>query len=134
MSGNLVYLPAAIGELYDKITILEIKAERIVDPGLRSKVLEELALLLAIRHDGCARDDASLKKLVDSLRQVNGRIWDTEDAVRAFARRGDFGADYIVAARGSYTNNDERARLKHEINVLTQSSIVEVKFHGNPRR
>ncbi len=130
MGDNIVYLPSSVGELYDKITILEIKAAKVADPDALSKVAKELSLLQAVEHHGCDKNDQRLLVLIDALRAVNKRIWDTEDAVRAFARTNDFGEAYVTAARGSYSNNDERARIKREINALTQSAIVEVKYHG----
>jgi hypothetical protein len=130
VGDKIVYLPSSVGELYDKITILEIKAERVVDPQARSNVMKELAMLLAVEHDGCDKNDPQLRSLIEDLRLVNTRIWETEDKVRALARDHDFGPKYVEAARGSYTNNDDRARLKREINALAQSAIVEVKYHG----
>jgi hypothetical protein len=121
--------PISVGELYDKISILEIKAELIVDPAQRANVLHELAALDAVRR----RDVATLPELealASELKVVNRRLWDTEDALRGHEREARFDAGFIELARRVYRENDRRAALKRRLNELTGSEIVEEKSYG----
>jgi hypothetical protein len=121
--------PISVGELYDKISILEIKAELIVDPAQRINVLHELAALDAVRR----RDVATLPELealASELKVVNRRLWDTEDALRGHEREARFDAGFIELARRVYRENDRRAALKRRLNELTGSEIVEEKSYG----
>jgi hypothetical protein len=121
--------PISVGELYDKITILEIKSELIADPTQRVNVMRELAALQAVR----GRDvvpSPELQSLCGELKEVNRRLWDIEDALRALERDGRFDARFIELARSVYRENDRRAALKRRINELTGSEIVEEKSYG----
>lgn len=121
-------IPVSWGEVIDKITILEIKESRITDAEALANIRRELALLGAI----AARDlaaDASLAGLRAELRAVNLRLWDIEDAIREEERRQDFGAEFIRLARSVYRLNDERARLKRQINDATGSVLREEKSY-----
>lgn len=129
MSSGLVHIPVSFGELYDKISILEIKLERVKDPRARQNVARELELLRGVEAEHGFGNFPLLDEFVAQLREVNLRIWHSEDAVRTFAKNEDWGADYLVAARASYSNNDERAKVKRGINSLTGSMIVEEKYH-----
>lgn len=127
MSDPLL-VPVSAGELFDKKTILAIKRERIADAGKQAHVRRELALLEAV----AARMPASpeLTALQCRLQSVNERLWDLENTVRAFERAGDFGPDFVAAARSIYRGNDERAALKLRINELLGSTLVEAKEHA----
>jgi hypothetical protein len=118
------------GELVDKITILEIKAERIAEPAKRANIMRELAALAAIRTRELAATPA-LDRLAAELRSVNRQLWDVEDGLRACERHGRFGPDFISLARSVYRCNDRRAFLKRRINQLTGSAIVEEKFYDD---
>jgi tetratricopeptide (TPR) repeat protein len=120
-------IPAAVGELIDKLTILEIKAERIPDSEKLANVNRELALLTEqrTRHD---ISGSRLDGLAADLKSVNETLWETEEAIRACERKGDFGPDFVRLARSVYIQNDRRAALKREINVLFGSAIVEEKY------
>jgi tetratricopeptide (TPR) repeat protein len=120
-------LPAAIGELFDKITILEIKAERIPDPAKRQNVLRELELLQELRHSR-GLGGRRLDELTAELKRTNRALWDIEDAIRKCERQGDFGPAFIELARRVYKENDKRSGLKREINTLFASAIVEEKY------
>ena len=120
-------IPSAIGELFDKIAILEIKAERIADAGKRGNVLRELALLEDLKQSR-GLSGAALDRLSAELRQTNLALWDIEDAIRKCERLGDFGPAFIELARSVYKENDKRAALKREINMLFASPIVEEKY------
>lgn len=121
--------PVSWGELFDKITILQIKSERITDPGKLHNVRSELDLLLAVRDGQQVSFPNGFDELVASLRLVNERIWDTEDAIRFRERENDFGPDFVELARAAYQNNDRRAELKYRINVLLGSQVVEEKSY-----
>ncbi len=121
-------VPISVGELLDKISILEIKAEAIADPAKRDNVMRELAALDAVR----LREVASapeLEALYAELQAVNRALWRTEDDIRAVERAGQFDDRFIELARSVYRNNDRRAVLKRRINELTGSDIVEEKSY-----
>ena len=131
MTGNdgarLVLAPVSIGELIDKITILEIKSERIGDAGKKANVDRELAALVRLRDD--LDLDAGVVPLATGLAQVNSRLWEIEDALRALEAAGRFDAEFVALARSVYRENDRRAALKKQINLLARSAIVEEKSH-----
>ncbi len=131
---SYVLIPVAYGELIDKITILEIKAERLDDPARRANVERELALL----RETWARDPRSAIDISDlraQLHAINARLWDIEEGKRACEREQRFDAGFIELARQVYFGNDERARIKRAINERLGSSIVEEKSYrdyGSP--
>jgi hypothetical protein len=119
-------VPISWGELVDKKTILEIKAERLRAPQAVANARQELALLKEVlRALGPA--PADLGRLEADLRAVNRRLWDIEDAIRRKEAQRSFDAGFIDLARSVYRTNDERARLKREISALLGSGIVEEK-------
>lgn len=123
-----VSIEAAPGELIDKITILEIKAERIDDGPKRAHVTYELAALTRAR-DTAIEPSEALDALTDELRAVNEALWEVEDEIRACEREGDFGARFVELARSVYRTNDRRAALKREINAMLGARIVEEKSY-----
>ncbi|MFY9642755.1 MAG: DUF6165 family protein, partial [Rhodomicrobium sp.] len=122
-----LHIPAAVGELLDKIAILEIKAERIPGPRQRANVERELALLQELRRSQ-EISGVHLDALAADLKRTNLALWDIEDAIRRCERLGDFGPGFIELARSVYKENDKRAALKREINMLCASAIVEEKY------
>jgi len=124
-----VTVPISVGELLDKITILEIKAERIADAGKLAHVEAELALL-AGRRDALGLAGPDLAPIVAELAEVNRRLWDIEDRLRRLEREASFGRDFVALARSVYLENDRRADLKREINRLTGSDLVEEKSYS----
>jgi hypothetical protein len=123
-----ILAPISVGELIDKITILKIKNERILDPAKRAKIAQELALLCQIRNDsGLA--SAELEALADELHAVNMTLWDIEDSVRELESAGDFGQNFIAVARSVYITNDRRAHIKNRIDIASGSDIVEQKSY-----
>ena len=120
--------PVSWGELLDKITILEIKAERIADPAAHANVVHELALLREVAAPVLPQPD--LAPLIDGLRRVNLALWQIEDDIRAREAAGDFGTGFIELARAGYLTNDERAALKRQVNALLRSELVEEKYHA----
>jgi hypothetical protein len=120
--------PISVGELLDKISILEIKAEAIDDPAKQANVLRELDALDAVRLREVAVAP-ELEVLNAELRAVNRILWRIEDDIRAVERAGLFDERFIELARGVYRHNDRRAVLKRRINDLTGSEIVEEKSY-----
>jgi len=116
------------GELFDKITILELKNERITDPAKLANVRIMLEDLERTR-DANLPASAELAGLVAELYLVNGRIWDVEDALRHAERRGDFGAEFVEMARSVYRENDRRAALKRQIDEMLGSRLLEEKSY-----
>lgn len=129
-----VTVPISVGELLDKITILEIKAERIADPAKLANIRVELEALdrlrrgLPLERPGIRR--AEIEALVAELGQVNRRLWEVEDLLRDCERVQDFGAEFIRLARAVYKENDLRARLKRRLNEETGSALVEEKSYS----
>ena len=123
-----ILVPISVGELLDKITILEIKSERIKNPGQIENIARELGALRAVGL-GDDIDRAMLERLGAELKRVNATLWDVEDAIRECDARGDFGEKFIELARAVYRLNDERARLKKAINLASGSRLVEEKSY-----
>jgi hypothetical protein len=116
------------GELIDKITILEIKSERIIDAAKLGNVRYELELLGAARAGSLAAS-AELDRLARELKSVNETLWEIEDDIRACEAAGDFGPRFVELARAVYRTNDRRAALKREIGALFGSKLVEEKSY-----
>lgn len=128
----MILAPISIGELIDKITILEIKMSMITDPKKLINVSEELTALLQVFADNIGNDlndDDSLTELRNRLYNVNQELWHIEDFKRACEQNQNFGDEFIQAARQVYLKNDLRASIKRDINSLTGSTIVEVKSY-----
>nr|MBV6630508.1 hypothetical protein [Oceanococcus sp. HetDA_MAG_MS8] len=122
--------PVSPGELLDKITILEIKSERISDPQKNANVRTELNLLNAIWAEGVpAEIDLSAQRA--ALKAVNEKLWVIEDDIREEERAKRFEQRFIDLARSVYVTNDERARIKKEINLALGSVIVEEKSYSD---
>jgi Family of unknown function (DUF6165) len=126
--SGAVLAPVSVGDLIDKIVILEIKAARISEPAKLTEVSKELNLLNQIEY-GTADCGQQIKLLKHELRQINETLWDIEDRIRDCERRRDFGPDFIQLARAVYMANDRRAALKRRINEVSGSVIREIKAH-----
>jgi Family of unknown function (DUF6165) len=123
-----ILAPISIGELIDKITILEIKAERMADQQKLRNVAAELALLRVLTTKG-GLDAPEMTPYSQELKAINGELWDIEDAIRECEERGDFGARFVELARSVYRTNDQRARVKQRINAAFGSSVIEEKSY-----
>ena len=123
-----ILVPISVGELMDKITILEIKSERLKNPSLLENVTHELTALRAVRLGDV--DRVMLDKLSAELKRVNAKLWDVEDAIRECEARSDFGPSFIELARAVYLLNDERSRLKKAINLASGSRLIEEKSYS----
>ena len=127
--ANSVSVEVSPGELIDKISILEIKLERIDDAKKLKNVKSEWETLTAAR-DAAVEPSEELGRLSAELKQVNERLWEIEDHIRECERDKDFGDKFIELARGVYVNNDQRSRLKRDINKLLGSSLIEEKSYA----
>ena len=127
-----ILVPISVGELIDKIVILEIKSERIKNANQLANIANELRALRAVRLG--AIDRTQLDALTADLKRVNAKLWDVEDAIRECDASGDFGDKFIELARAVYRFNDERARLKKAINVESGSRLVEEKSYKSFQR
>ena len=124
----IITVPVSVGEVVDKVTILEIKSERISDSEKLRNVAAELDALRPLVSGGVF-DSAELVALTDGLRAVNGELWDIEDDIRAEEAAGRFGERFIELARAVYVTNDRRAELKKKFNLATGSQLVEEKSY-----
>jgi hypothetical protein len=117
-------IPVSWGELIDKITILDIKAERLSSETARANVRRELERLCAV---AASVEHSKLAALTLALKRVNETLWRIEDDIRGKEAKKLFDAEFVELARAVYRNNDERGRLKAEINAALNSEIVEEK-------
>ena len=114
------------GELLDKISILEIKLEKVKDKDRQKKIKNEYDILKKVQNSSIEMSD-KIKDLYRSVSNVNIKLWDIEDKIRICEQNKDFGKNFIELARGVYFNNDKRAKLKNEINRILKSNIKEIK-------
>jgi uncharacterized protein DUF6165 len=122
--------PVSWGELLDKISILQIKSERVRSADAQANIRSELDQLngvAATRLDG----DARLQAACARLKAINEKLWEIEDRIRDKERAQSFDADFIALARSVYHSNDERAAIKREINRYTGSALVEEKQYAD---
>jgi hypothetical protein len=115
------------GEVIDKISILEIKRERIVAKGVVANVEKELGLLRKIAEPVLGSKE--IAELKSRLGAINRELWDVENFLRDKEAKGDFGAAFVALARSVYKKNDERMALKTKINLLLKSELVEEKSY-----
>ena len=131
--GRAPLVPVSWGELIDKITILEIKVERLTAPDAARHAEHELGLLRGVLATLSGDAPSELPGLAAELATVNRRLWDIEDAIRAKEAARSFDADFISLARAVYHSNDERSRIKRAINGLLGSDIIEEKQYVDYR-
>ena len=123
-----INLPASIGELFDKITILEIKKLKIKDKTKLKIVNQELSLLKKVVLTKRI-NKRKLAPTIKQLKNINLKLWNVEDKLRIFEKNKSFKKDFVNYARKVYHMNDKRALLKNEINIKTNSLISEVKSY-----
>jgi hypothetical protein len=119
-------VPVSWGELVDKITILQIKSERIAARDARANVARELASLSRVAGDAID----GVTPLIAQLRAVNEELWEIEDKIREREAEGDFGQRFVQLARAVYKKNDLRAAIKRRINDALGSELVEEKSYA----
>ena len=120
-----IVAPISIGELCDKISILEIKREKIAD----SRKLEHINSELLLLREVLIQQEEVSHSLFHELKEVNKTLWDIEDDIRGCEREKDFGEKFITLARNVYRYNDKRFAIKDEINKRYNSTIVEEKSY-----
>jgi hypothetical protein len=113
------------GEIIDKLTIIQIKLERIKDKAKLANLQKEYNELIEASSSIIGTSDPFYKSLYD----VNCELWDIEDYIRDLERNKDFGIDFISTARSVYIKNDRRSELKREINIKTSSGLIEEKSY-----
>jgi len=125
-----ILVPVSFGELLDKMAILEIKCERIRDAAKLANVQRELDALNRswAAHPAAAID---IRELKARLKAINGLLWDIEDDIRDKERAGEFDDEFVRLARAVYVTNDERARVKKDINLKLGSAYVEEKSYAD---
>ena len=123
-----IYSEISAGELFDKISILEIKKNKIKDKNKRNIILKELSSLQETASENIQKSK-SIIKLYKKLKSINLKLWKIEDDIRDCERKNNFESKFIKLARAVYFTNDERSRFKNKINSLTKSNISEVKSY-----
>ncbi|GBL34044.1 MAG: DUF6165 family protein [Candidatus Fonsibacter ubiquis] len=123
-----IYSEISAGELFDKISILEIKKNKIKDKNKRNIILKELSSLQETASENIEKSK-SIIKLYKKLKSINLKLWKIEDDIRDCERKNNFESKFIKLARAVYFTNDERSRVKNKINSLTKSNISEVKSY-----
>jgi hypothetical protein len=127
---NKIIVEVSIGELLDKISILEIKQEKIKDPEKLKFILNEHSILKE-QLDNNVKSDDKLDKLFQSLKEINEKLWVIEDNKRQCEKDKDFGEKFVSLSRDVHFLNDDRAKIKLEINNHTGSTIKEIKEYTN---
>ena len=123
---NKILVEVSVGELLDKISILEIKQEKIKDPE-KLKFINEEHSILKDQLNNNVKSDQKLNELFDSLKQINAKLWVIEDDKRQCEKEKDFSETFIKLSRDVHFLNDDRAKIKLEINNHTGSKIKEIK-------
>ena len=125
-----IKIELSIGELLDKISILQIKAERIDDPSKVKNINKELDVLMYLWNDS-PYSDTNLSSEINELKNINEALWDIEDKIRDKERNQVFDKDFIELARSVYFTNDKRAEIKRIINGKTGSELIEEKSYSD---
>ena len=123
---NKILVEVSVGELFDKISILEIKQEKIKNTESLKFIRDEYNILKA-ELDKNVKTDGNLKNLFNSLKEINSKLWVIEDDKRMCEKNKDFGDNFIKLSRDVHFLNDKRARIKLEINNQSGSKIKEIK-------
>ena len=121
-------VPVSVGEVLDKITILQIKLAHISDAAKRTNIQNELDALLPLMAGDAFTTD-QMQALMAELKSVNEALWDIEDDIREKEAAKSFDAEFIRLARAVYITNDKRAEIKKQINLATGSALVEEKSY-----
>lgn len=128
-----IYIPVSIGELIDKITILEIKSKKIKSLKEKSSLKKELKLLEIILKKFTKKHKENknqIKAEKNNLKKINKLLWSLEDSIRIKEKSKSFDNEFISIARNIYTANDERFRIKSRINKLYKSNLKEYKYYS----
>ena len=123
---NKILVEVSVGELLDKISILEIKKEKIKDQN-KLKFINEEFKLLKDQYDRNVKPDDKINKLFNALKEINNKLWNIENEKRLCEKNSDFGDVFIKTSRDIHFLNDERGKIKLEMNNHTGSKIKEIK-------
>ena len=123
-----VYIPVSLGELLDKISILEIKSIKISNESKLTNIKKELSGLKKVLEN-LNINFSEIKKLYEELYKINLGLWEIEDSIRILEKNKNFEKDFIDLARSVYITNDKRFQVKNEINKLFNSNYVEEKSY-----
>ena len=123
---NKILVEVSVGELLDKISILEIKKEKIKDQN-KLKFINEEFRLLKDQYDENVKPDDKINKLFSALKEINNKLWNIENEKRLCEKNSDFGEVFIKTSRDIHFLNDERGKIKLEMNNHTGSKIKEIK-------
>ena len=126
--ATTLLIPVSWGELFDKISILEIKKENVLDGSAKNNIVVELELLTNFLSADVL-SDVRLNNLRVKLKAINQKLWNIEDEIRVNEAKKDFSEKFIWLARSTYINNDIRASIKRQINEALNSAIVEEKIY-----
>ena len=127
---NKILVEVSVGEILDKLSILEIKKEKIKDSD-KLKFINDEYKILKSEFDKNVKSDDRLKQLFKVLKEINSRLWIIEDDKRLCEKNSDFGENFVKLSRDVHLLNDDRAKLKLEINNYTGSKIKEIKEYTN---
>ena len=123
---NKILIEVSVGELLDKISILDIKKDKITNT-INLDLIKKEYDILKLEYDNKVKSDDKLSKMYSSLKEINSKLWIIEDEKRLCEKNSDFGKKFIKLSRDVHFLNDERAKIKLEINNYTGSKIKEVK-------
>ena len=123
---NKILVEVSVGELLDKISILEIKKEKISDTN-SLKFIEKEYIILKEQLEKNIQSDDKINELFESLKKINLKLWMIEDEKRSYEKNSDFGEQFIKVSREIHFLNDDRSKIKLEINKYSGSSIREIK-------
>ena len=127
---NKILVEISVGELLDKISILEIKKEKIKNTE-KLKFIDDEYKILKIQLENNIKSDIKLDELFKSLKKINSKLWIIEDEKRMCEKNSDFGEKFIKLSRDIHFLNDDRSKIKLEINTYTGSKIKEIKEYTN---
>ncbi len=127
-SPNII-IPVSPGEVVDRLTILEIKSERMEDAAKLANVRHELAILSKAATQAIP-DSEEMRVLRAELKAINEKLWVIEDDIRALERKGDFGEAFVALARAVYRTNDARTAIKRRINEALGSDLIDEKSYA----
>jgi len=122
---SVCFIPVSIGELFDKYTILEIKLENIQDMEKKRMVKIEIDYLQKYVEQYNLEES-----LIQKMKSINKKLWDIEDQIRCKEKNKEFDEEFIQLARLVYITNDERSRVKNEINSILKSDIMDIKSYA----
>tara|TARA_B100001559_G_C16394674_1_gene572897 strand:+ start:533 stop:922 length:390 start_codon:yes stop_codon:yes gene_type:complete len=122
-----IRIPVSIGELVDKLTILEIKKFKITEQEKKSKIIKEYGLLQEVILESEVSKNIEYQQFYNNLKKINQELWEIEDQIRIFEKDKNFGLEFVDLARSVYRLNDKRFEIKNEINIFFGSEIAEQK-------